>query len=279
MSYFGNGTIGGSRQNETQYESGFDFTTNGVTQGLDIRLGASGYVGLAGGYAKSNIKMDYSQGGLDAEGDNFILYGSFYLTKNTYLDLIVTSGKNRFNSDRRIVFGTEDANAYSANDSTTTAQKATFGYSLANARGWSGNFELSAQQINSDIQGFTEVSQSLYSVTVEDRSIKRSHVTLGGNVSYAASFSRMVVIPQFDLYAVHSLQNEGDTVTAYFNQDPNKTKFTFVSSTPDVDYFQTNLGVSIISPGGFTGFMQLGANVSRNDYSETQFSAGFRIEF
>jgi len=279
FSYFGNGTVGNSSQSETEFENAFSFTTNGITQGIDYRLGSSGYIGFAGGYAKSNVTMDYSQGGLDAEGKNFILYGSFYLTKNSYLDLIMTSGHNHFNNQRRIVFGTEDSYAYSANDSSSLATKAAYGYSLANFKGWSGNLELSAQQVKTSIQGFTEVSQSLYSVTIADRDQVRTSVSLGGNVTYAASYSRMVVIPQFDLYAIHNLQADADEITAYFNEDPNHTKFSFLSNVPDSNYIQSNVGVSFISPGGFTGFVQLGATLSQQYYSGTQFSAGLRIEF
>jgi len=279
MSYFGNGTIVSASQKETEFENAFEVSTNGITQGIDYRLGSSGYIGLAGGYANSDVTMDYSQGGLKAEGFNFILYGTFYLAKSAYLDLILTSGNTHFDNERKIVFGTENTLATSGNDSSSLGTKATLGYSLANIKGWSGNMEFSAQQIKTTIDGFSEVSESLYSVTVEDRNQTRTTLSLGGNITYAASYPGMVVMPQFDLFAIHNLETDGDEITAYFNEDPNHTRFSFLSNTPDSNYIQSNLGVSFISPGGFTGYLQLGATLSNEFYSGTQFSAGLRVEF
>jgi len=277
--WFVNGMVGSSKQAKSEFEDGFKFTTNGVTNGIDYKMGRYGYIGFAGGYANSQLDMDFGYGGLQAEGYTGILYGSFYPSKSSYVDLIVSGSNYTFDNSRRIVFGSVDSFAYSTNKSNTTALKVTSGLSFFNRRGWSGNLELSAQRISSNIQGFAENGTSFYNVTLEDRTIKRTTASLGGNISYANSLSRGVFIPQFDMYLVHRFEQDPDTITAYFNEDPDKTLFTFTANVPDANYFQSNLGFSYLSPGGTTLFLQIGATLSQDYYSGYQVASGLRIEF
>ena len=277
--WFINGVVGSAKQIKSEYEDGFKFSTNGVTNGIDYKIGRYGYVGIAGGYANSQLDMDYGYGGLQAEGYTGTVYGSFYPSKSSYIDLIVSGSNYTFDNSRRIVFGSVDSFAYSSNKSNTTALKVNGGFSFFNRRGWSGNLELSAQKITSNIQGFAENGSSSYNVTLDDRTINRTTASLGGEISYAYSLSRGVLIPQFDMYLVHRFEQDADTLTAYFNEDPDKTLFTFTANAPDANYFQSNIGVSFLSPGGTTMFLQIGATLSQEYYSGYQVASGVRIEF
>lgn len=277
--FFINGVIGSATQLKSEFEDGFKFSTNGATGGIDFKFRNLGYVGIAGGFADSQLDMDYGYGGLQAEGYTGTVYGSFYPSKSSYIDVIVSGSNYTFDNSRRIVFGSVDSFAYSSNQSNTTALKLTSGLSFFNRRGWSGNAELNAQRITSKIQGFAESGNSSYNVTLEDRTIYRTTASLGGNISYANSLARGVLIPQFDMYLVHRFEQDPDTITAYFNEDPDKTLFTFTANAPDSNYFQSNLGVSYLSPGGITAFLQIGATLSQDYYSGYQIASGMRIEF
>lgn len=277
--WFINGMVGSAKQLKSEYEDGFKFSTNGVTNGFDYKIGRMGYLGFAGGFASSQLDMDYGYGGLQADGYTGTVYGSFYPTKSSYIDIILSGSNYTFDNSRRIVFGSVDSFAYSTNKSVTKALKLASGYSFFNRRGWSGNLELSAQKISSNIEGFTESGTSSYNVTLDNRTIDRTTASLGGNVSYAYSLSRGVLIPQFDMYLVHRFEKDPDTLTAYFNADPDKTLFTFTANVPDSQYFQSNLGVSYLSPGGITSFLQIGATLSQEYYSGYQVASGIRVEF
>ncbi|MDH5217833.1 MAG: autotransporter domain-containing protein, partial [Gammaproteobacteria bacterium] len=128
--WFINGSLGGGKQDESDFENGFDFTTDGLSSGLDYRLGNLGVVGMAIGYGKTDLNVSLDQGGLDASGVSAVFYGSFYTSEKTYLDLIGSTNQYHFESTRRIIFGSTDAYAASINKSLASAISLAGGYEL-----------------------------------------------------------------------------------------------------------------------------------------------------
>jgi hypothetical protein len=83
LGVFVNGTISLGDKDTTSREAGFDFTTLGVTAGLDYRLTRSFVLGLAFGFASTDAEVHPSSGGgdLDSKDYSFSLYGTYFIER------------------------------------------------------------------------------------------------------------------------------------------------------------------------------------------------------
>jgi uncharacterized protein YhjY with autotransporter beta-barrel domain len=275
---FINGNIGGGKQDESEFENGFEFKSNGISAGADYRFGSTGVLGGAVGVAATNLDLNYDQGGLDARGLSFIGYGSLYPTDNSYIDIIISVNSASFDSERRIVFGATDDFALGSNDSSTLATHLAAGYNLVQSGGFSASLDAMADYAQTTIEGYIETGDSVFNVTIAEHDVSQLTSSLGTTMTYAISSARAVFIPQLDLFWVHQFKEEADIIEGYFNVDPNQTIFRFNSNLPDVDFFKVELGLSAISTAGTTSFVQLGSTVSRSDYQNWHLAVGLRME-
>lgn len=277
--WFLNGNLISGDQNESAYENGFEFKTDGISTGVDYRLGRYGIVGAAFGYANTNLDLDLHQGGLDANGMSAVLYSSWYTSNKSYLDIIVSANRNTFDSSRRIVFGTTDTFAYSNNLSYSLASSIAMGYETLNFGGLVATTDIKAEFIKAWIDGYAETGDSAFNVTVNSRQEKQLSASIGSTITYAISTSVGVFIPQFDMFVVHQFENKSSVINGYFSADPNKTEFNFDSNVPDSNFIRYNAGVSAVLAGGHSVFVQYGSNYYRNDYNNWHVSLGYRTEF
>ncbi|MDH5326479.1 MAG: autotransporter domain-containing protein [Gammaproteobacteria bacterium] len=277
LSWFINGDISNGEQEETLYEDGFDFFTGTVSTGLDLRLN-SGVVGLAWGLSKTSTDVLYEMGGLEALSNSVIAYGSYYPTQETYVDFIISANFTRFESERRIVFGTFDDLVSSQNDATSVALRLESGVNLAQSGAFNMSLDFKAEYTKTNIDGYIEQGNSLFAVTIDDRESNQAKTILGTSMSYAISTGVAVIRPQMDLYWVHQFNEEAGKVQGFFNADPTQTRFAFDSNLPDTDYLKLGLGMSIILPGGSTGFVQLGTVLDKDYTSSRRLSMGLRLE-
>jgi len=276
--WFINGSLGGGKQKATTFENGFDYSTNGLSMGADYRLGNIGIVGFALGYGNTQLDVSLDQGGLDAKGYSTVLYASLYASEKLYLDVIGSSNQYQFDSSRRILFGQIDAFSTSRNKSNATALNITAGYELFHYSGLTANISASGEYMESLIDGYTEQGNSPFNVTITDRTIKRYAATVGGSLAYAMSFSKAVLLPQLDVFAIKQVERGGETIEGYFNADPDKTPFRFNTNSRDERYLSVKAGVSAVFTGGHSAFIQVGTTLLYGNYQNWNTSIGYRTE-
>ncbi|MFV2055550.1 MAG: autotransporter domain-containing protein [Thiohalomonadales bacterium] len=276
--WFINGNIGGGKQDETDYENGFDFDMNGVSSGVDYRFSSSGIIGAAIGYSSTAMDLLYGQGGTDATGLSYIGYGSFYPSQNSYVDVILSANNNSFESQRRIVFGSNDDVAYSENDSLAFALSIAGGFNVIQGSSFTATIDGKLETIKSTIDGYTETGTSDFNVTIEDRDSSQFSTAIGSIMTYAISTANVVFLPQLDIFWVHQFEEDADLIEGAYNFSRETTAFSFNANAPDTDYFRLNIGLSAVTLGGNTGYVQLGSTFSRADYQNWLLALGWRLE-
>jgi len=276
--WFVNGSVGGGKQDETAFENGFDFDSDGISLGADFRIGNSGIIGTALGIGNTQLDFNHDQGGMETRAVSAILFGSFYLSSKAYIDLIASYNRNEFDATRRIVFGETDDFSYSNNKSRTTALNISGGFEVAHIKGFTATLNGSAEYMNSNIDGYVESGDSPFNVTVAGRTSERVSFTFGGTMTYAVSLSKAVLLPQFDIDLVHRVNSDSEVIEGYFSDDPNKSPFTFNSNEPDENYLRIKLGLSSVFTGGHSAFVQLGTTAMQDDFQNWNASVGYRAE-
>ena len=276
--WFVNGSLGGGSQDETIFENGFDLDSDGLSLGADYRIGNSGVIGSAIGFGNTKLEFSRDQGGLDTKGVSVILFGSFYLSDNAYIDFIGSINRNEFEATRRIVFGDTDSFAESVNQSQATAISIAGGMEVWHFKGLTTTLNASADYVKSDIEGYSETGSSPFNVTVAERITEKVSVSAGGSFTYAVSLSRAVLLPQFDLNLVHQFKQGNELVEGYFSGDPDKTQFQFETNSPDENYVRVKLGVSAVFTKGHSAFIQFGSTLFQNDNQNWNSTVGYRAE-
>jgi outer membrane autotransporter protein len=83
-------------------QSGLEFTTSGVSAGVDRRFGDDGLLGLALGYGKDKTSVGEDGTQSKAQGYAISAYGSWQPSPRTYLDALVGYGSLDFDTQRYV---------------------------------------------------------------------------------------------------------------------------------------------------------------------------------
>jgi len=273
------GKVGGGEQNETDFESGFEFDTNNITTGADMRLGNLATVGAALGYSTAEMDINNNAGGMEIDGLSATLYGSYYPSDNTYFDAILNVGTNSFKMDRRIIFGMTDVTANSDADSTSFALSIGGGYDYVISGGLTASFSGRFDYIDTAIDGYAESDGGGYEVVIQGQDISQLLSSVSAQLSYATSLSWGVLLPHVNVSWLHQFDDKANKVEGYFLADSSQTLFSFDANTPDSDYFVTALGASAIFAGGKSAFIQYETSLAQENLETWNVSAGLRLEF
>jgi len=277
--WFISGKIGGGKQNESDFEHGFDFDANNITTGADMRLNSQAIVGGALGYSAAQMDINNNAGGMDIDGFNATIYGSYYPSDNTYFDAILNVGSNSFDMKRRIVFGTTDVTASSDADSTSFALSVGGGYDYVIKGGLTASFSGRFDYIDTAIDGYAESDGGGFEVVIQGQDISQLVSSVGAQLNYAASMSWGVLLPHVNVSWLHQFDDKANKVEGYFLADSSQTLFSFDANTPDTDYFVTALGTSAVFAGGKSAFIQYETSLGQENLDIWNISAGLRLEF
>lgn len=275
--WFINGNVSGGKQDESLFEKAFDFSTTGLSAGVDYRIQDKGFVGIAAGLGNTGLDLSFNQGGTDTQGRSLILYSSMYFLQSGYLDAIFSTNYFSMDSRRRIIFGSIDDQLSADISGTATAFKLASGYDFSFFKGVSTSLALNLEYLKTTIDQYTEAGNSPFGVTIDEREIKRLNSSLGSRVSYPISTASGVWMPQLDIHLVRQFEQNATLIEGYFNSDPDRTRFRFNSNVPDRNYIQLDLGLSFVSPGGTTGFVQIGSSMSKQYYQNWTATIGYRM--
>jgi len=273
------GKIGGGEQDETEFEDGFEFDANNITTGADLRLHNQAIIGGALSYGVADMEINRNGGGMDIDGVSATLYGSYYPTRNTYIDAIVNVGVNRFEMRRRIVFGLTDVTANSQADSASVALSIAGGYDYVINAGLSASFRGGFDYIDTAIDGYAESGGDGFEVVIKGQDVNQLLSTLGAQLNYVISLPWGVLLPYTSFSWLHQFDDDTNNVEGYFLADSNQTPFRFEVNATDSDYFVASLGTSAVFAGGRSAFIQYETSLAQNNLKIWNISAGLRLEF
>ena len=104
-------------------------------------------------------------------------------------------------------------------------------------------------------------------------------MSLGGQATYAVSYSWGVLVPQASLEYVHEFDDDSRNIDGQFVGDPSGTTFSLPTDSADQNYFNIGLGTSAIFTQGRSAFLFYRGVLGYEDVSQHSISAGVRMEF
>ena len=196
----------------TNNASGYDFTTAGVTLGVDYRVNDNFAIGIMGGYANSNAGL-VNQGSINLNSGKGGVYATVF-GNGFYADALVGAGYNSYDSTRSSLDG----------------------YAYGDANGWeldtllNGGYDchrggltfgpvgsLSYTQVNLD--PYTETG-SLTPLNYPNQKQDSLRTNLGGKISYTAAVKGIVITPQVRVTWQHECLDSTQSIDSQFSGGP-----------------------------------------------------------
>ncbi len=279
--FFVNGSISGGDRDSVSTQQTFDFSTQGITAGVDYRFSDQFIMGLALGY--SNFDSDFSDGSLlETDAYTLTLYSSWYPSDHWYLDTKLSVGNGEFNQSRQINIQlgsfTIDDTAFGSTDTDELGVSIGVGY-LYNSGPWTITPKFTISYTQGDTDGFTETGAGAYNFTMTGQSIKSLESKAGLQISRVFSTRQGVVIPQIDIDYRFESKNDGAGFSASLVGAAANEQFVIIGEDPDKQFGSASFGVLWISSGGKQFYLNYRQILALDAVSQYMINLGGRFEF
>jgi outer membrane autotransporter protein len=281
--FFVNGSFNFGDKDTTENETGFDFSTAGITAGADYRFSDQLVAGGAIGFARNDTTFDSDGGGLDTETWHLAAYGTYGWSERGYVDAIVEYGWQSYDSTRNIRYQiTSDTGAVSRQakadyDGTQFGASIGAGYDFDQGPLSYGVYGR-AGYVQVDVDGYRELGASGLDLRLDDFDATSVTTTLGTRVSRVFNTSWAVLVPQARAEWEHEYDQDADTLVARFAADPTGTAFGILSDSPDRDYFRLGVGLSAVFPHGLSAFINYDTVLDQKYWTDHLIDVGVRWE-
>lgn len=279
---FGSVQLEDAEKDRTDAEAGFDYKSNAITLGADYALSKDWFIGAAGGWTGNDL--DYKNNGGDVSADIFTFIGyTTFNSGNFSFDVQLGYSSSEIDISRYIQYGSGE-DAFSAKTKGETSGKEFFASTQAqylwSVNAWSFSPRARLNFSSAEIKGYADNGAGGWEVILGDQSIDRWVFEAGVQSTYAITTSWGVIIPNLDFNLVADVNTDQELMTGSFAFAPGDTVwFALEAEDPDSLYYQLGLGFSTVLPRGTSAYAGFRKTFGYDDFSSTQFYAGFRMEF
>jgi uncharacterized protein YhjY with autotransporter beta-barrel domain len=277
LGFFVNGRTDFGDKDTTQNETGYDFTSAGITLGVDYRFTSSAIFGGSLGYANSDSDLAGSGGALDGKAWTLSAYGGYFPSLSAYVDWLVSVGTMDFDMTRNIVYSGVNTSTAGTTDGTQYGASVSGGWDF-NRDGWMLSPYLRVDFIAADIDAYSETGGDGLALSIGEQSVDSLTSALSGRFSRAFSTSWGVVTPGLRVEWAHEYMDDAMLITSTFVQDPT-TAFAISTDEPDRDYFNAAINVAIGLRGGSSFFVDYERVVGLSDVTSNTINIGYRKQF
>jgi outer membrane autotransporter protein len=237
-------------------------------------------VGFALGYLDTSTDFSRDGGSLDVDG--YSLTG--FLTRygdHAYLDLVGSWGSNDYSLSRNIDLPVpfEGSNRYTAQGDPSGDQVAV---DLAVGAEWgsAATFGIfgGVSWVDGSIDAFSESGGGATALTLEEQSVESLLAEAGVELSYAASFSWGVFLPQVRVSYLLEAEDDARLIRGRFSLDQQAHEFVIPTEVPDRDYLSVGAGFTATFARGRSLYLFWETDLERDDLEADHISGGFRIE-
>jgi outer membrane autotransporter protein len=276
-------------KDNTRFETGFDRDTVGGTGGVDYVLNPSVLLGLALNYAHEFGDYDGAGGGFDHDSYGVLLYTSLSPVPRAFVDLVAGYMRKDYGFERRVLINIESAQnigrplfvagktrADTDGDEFRFSAYGGYDFILGNV---TAGPRLGVNYRDTTIDGFRESGSTGVELAYDNQNIVSLTTNAGVFASIAITTGLGVIVPQTTVEYVHEFLDDQRSVGFRFVQDLRRRRFLYQTDPPDRDYVNVALGVSMVFPGGVTGFANFRELVGYRDRSSHAVSLGVRLAF
>ncbi|MCR6653943.1 MAG: autotransporter domain-containing protein [Cellvibrionaceae bacterium] len=274
-----------AEKDRSLYEAGFDYRSNAFTVGADYALSNDWFIGAAGGLTTNDLDYKNDDGKVSADIFTFIGYTT-YNRGNFSLDVQLGYSSSEIDISRKIGYGEAGVGGESFSATTEGETSGSEVFLSTQAQYLWAHKALSIYpraRLNfssSEIKGYADNGAGGWEVILGDQSIDRWTFEAGVQSTYALTTSWGVIIPNLDFNLIADLNTDQELMTGYFAFAPESSlSFALEAEDPDSLYYQVGLGFSTVLPRGSSAYAGLRQTFGYEDFSSTQFYAGFRMEF
>ncbi len=272
LSIFVSGLYEHKDKTATDFELGFDSDSVGPTIGADYRIGNAGVIGGAFNFKHTWGDYDNGYGDFDTDLFNFLLYGSYYPTDQSFIDAAIGLGYKQFDSDHLDPTGgpgtvNADTNGFDFTADLVGGYDFSFGALTVGPR-------IGIHYKRNELGAFTETGTG--TLTSYDDQVRDSLTgTVGAQLTYAISTDFGVVVPNVTAEYVREFLDDRETYTAtQFG-----TTFSYSGDQPDRNHFNVGGGVVVVLPDGIVPFIAYEAELANYLQETHTVTAGVRLGF
>lgn len=277
LSVFLSGSVVDGDQDDTNYEVGYDLSTDHYTLGADLQINSEWLVGAA--YGATQTELEYSQFSdqTDNDTDHVLLYSSWY-RKNFAVDMTLGYASGEFTTLRHLPgSGSTPETARGSTDNKMAYASISGAYDF-NQGSWSYGPLSGLDYLKGSIDAFEEQGDSSWNSAFESQDVKSMIFTMGAQTAYAQSFSWGVIVPHAKAVWRYELEDQRDLIVGRFVIDP-ASSFTITPDSPDTSWYEVSAGLSAVMPHGISAFVNYEQVVSYDNTDLSTLSAGARLEF
>lgn len=286
LGVFLNGNLIMGENDPTDFEGENEFTTTGITTGVDYRFRDDLVGGVAFGYANTSTDFANNRGDLKATGYNLSLYGSFY-KENYYVDTTFTMGGSDFEQDRIIKLSNNTLNGSLESDyfGDQIAFTAAGGMNLTFRQFYINPYAQLAYSSSTVDEHSEEASANSigpvagYSLTLNEQKISSLQFNLGAQTTMVFNKPWGVVIPLARLELVNELDDDEQLIVGRFTGDViEQTQFSLPTNEVDTSYFNLGFGCSVAMVNGNSMFFYYQATLGYDNMTQNAINFGYRWE-
>ncbi len=277
--FFVNGTISVGDRDPTTREIAFDFSSSGITAGMDYRFSHNLVLGAALGYASFGSD-DADGGSMDTRGTTLTGYLSWYPKENWFVDARISQGWLNVDQKRSVEFSigpvSQDVLMAGSTDATQTT--------LALATGMHFNHEglvmtpnLSMRYMGTSVGGYDERAAGIGAVSYSAFDFDSLVLSAGLQMNKSISLDSGVLTPQLDANFRYETQNDGMIIEARLlgRQSP----FLVRTDSPDRGYGTLGGGLVYVTNGGKQFYFTYRQLLGLEGFSQYTVNLGLRMEF
>ena len=249
---------------------GYDFTTGGVSLGVDYRITDQLAIGVMGEYSHTWTSLNPS-GSIDVNSGRGGLYATWY-NHGIYLNGAIYGGHNNYDSSRSGLGGL-------ANGSTEGAEWSTFisgGYDFHFGHLTVGPIA-ALQYTYVNIDGFSE-NGSLAPLQIHSGSAESLRSDVGFRVFYQWQIGKIMVEPSLKAAWEHEYKYSALPITAGFAGIPGPSA-TFFGPNEGHDSAIVSAGVSVQWTPAISTYVNYDGQLGRGNYDSNAVTGGVRISF
>jgi outer membrane autotransporter protein len=249
---------------------GYNFTTGGVSLGLDYRITDQLAIGVMGDYSHTWTALNPS-GHIDVDSGRGGLYATWH-NHGVYLNGAIYGGHNNYDSSRSSLGGLATGSSEGAEWSTFISGGYDFHFDHLSVGPIAG-----LQYTYVNIDGFSEKS-SLAPLQIHSGSAESLRSDVGFRIFYQWQIGKMLVEPSLKAAWEHEYKYSALPITAGFAGIPGPSA-TFFGPNEGHDSAIISAGVSVQLTPSIVTYLNYDGQLGRKNYDSNAVTGGVRISF